>query len=212
MIYYFDKVRECVFKGDDKGAIDLLEDYCSKNDRDVHARFLLAFLLVNTQVYADGFLSAIDLLKYNLTLDPSHGQSLILLAYVDSEYDGGIREDVNCLLEKCLMKNDVHHFRKYLFLLSAEYYSVFNRNKYIFLLHKSIEEDPVGVYNYIYLGRVLRDKTVFNIGINNIKVILAANDATFDALNFEDFCEENIRGSRMTAVNYYGLKEEMNRM
>jgi len=213
MSSYLNKVREYISNGDDKTAIDFLDFYCSNNVSNTEANFLLAFLLVNTYVYADGFLTAIDLLKSNLSSDPNDVKSVLLFSYIERVYNGGMREDINELIEICIMREEKNNYKKHLLLLDAEYYFERDNSLCISLLRKSLEEDPEAAYNYIYLGRLIDDKEMFQKGLNNIKTIITATDEEpYDPLNFDRFIDENVRGVRMTYVNYNSLTAEMNSM
>ncbi|MBV8255088.1 MAG: hypothetical protein JO154_20975 [Chitinophaga sp.] len=213
MILYLNTVRKHISNGDAKAAIDCLETYCNNTINDTEAAFWLAFLFVNTQVYTDGFLSSINLLKNSLRVDPFDVKSLLLLSYIESWYTGGMEEDSNKLLESYLVSKEKNNYKKHLLLLNADYYFELDKTIYVSLLRKSIKEDPTAAYNYIYLGRELADKEMFQKGINNIKTIVTPTSSeTYDPLNFDSFIDENVRGVSMTSVNYDSLIVEMNSM
>lgn len=205
---YKTKVRELIKINEDE-ALVYLEDYISRNFHDFDA--IIACALLAQKAPFDDFITAIKLLQDLLNIDKYNVKALLLKAYVENIHLGEIDYSTFNAINYCLNLNNYNFYSIQLLVLQAQYYQDKDKIKYIETLQKSVNLDFKASYNFLLLGRATNNTMYLEQALNNVEFIYTIENVTdIDNIDFDEFINEHIRGTKISFINYEAMKQELN--
>lgn len=197
-------------------AISILESILNDSKLNHEGKFDLALLLINTVVYADGYIYALELLDGLISENEFNTNALILKAYIEDMYIGNILDSTLDIIDSQIKSEKKSQYYNQLFLLKALYFKKKNTEEYYLHLKEALKQDLFSSNIYYLLSKFYRNnetnnmqKDMFRNAIENIKYIYKS-DEYISPLDFDDFINENIRGVNISEVNYESLKDSFN--
>jgi uncharacterized protein HemY len=210
---YKEKLCNLIDSNNIEEAIAFLENFCKDFPENLDAKLDCSLLLTNTFIYADGYVSAYDLVNEILSRDENNLKALLIKGYIEDAKIGQIKEETLLQIDKKIQQNRNETYSEQLYLLRALYFYHKKDKSYMDALKQSILYDPFSSYNYLLLSKKLKEIGELSEGEKNVgkaitNIIKIYDDMEpYNPINFTEFINEKFKGICITKTNYDSIIE-----